>query len=212
MATAIRLIEDLEADFDRAVNLLDSIRALRFPPAAGHTFPALPNFQVALVAELAYLRCFLAWEVFLEEVFVCYALGKPAPNGTTFETYVAPPNEAHARGMITGEGRAFVSWNRPKAVRERAQLFFREGEPFSPALLTISTILSDMIVVRNRIAHRSTSARAKFLDLVRLRLGSVPPGISPGRFLLAPGVTPTLRRIDEYLTELRVVARQIAPR
>ena len=211
MPRAQQLLTTLDSDLDKAVALVDAVRALRLPPAAGGGFRALPNFQVALIAELSFLRCFLAWEVFLEEIFLSYAQGKAAPGGTVFPSYVAAPTQAHLRDMLRGERRPFVSWSNPTDVTRRAGLYLKDGEPFQSALATISTPLNDMITVRNRIAHRSGTAATRFLALVRQRHGSVQPGMSPGRFLLAPGTNPASRRLDEYVVLLKTTARAIAP-
>lgn len=62
-------------DLDRASDLIADIRALRPPPPIPITVPGLPQLQFNLVRELAFLRCVLAWEVFLEESFVVYLTG-----------------------------------------------------------------------------------------------------------------------------------------
>jgi hypothetical protein len=211
MARPAQLARNFEQDLDRSIALLDTIRELRFPEASGRRFRALPNFQVALIGELAFLRCFLAWEIFLEEIFMSYAHGHAAPDGTVYPCYVTAPTHSHTRDIVRGEGRGFASWASPSQVTARARLFFKDGEPFESALGTVDTPLTDMVTVRNRIAHRSGSAATKFLALVRQRQGSVQPGMSPGRFLLGPGTNPANRRIDEYLTILRTASRSLAP-
>jgi hypothetical protein len=211
MARPATLYKSFDDELTTSLALLDTVRALRFPASANRRFTALPYFQVALVAELVFLRCFLAWEVFLEEVFISYLMGAPSRDGTTYVTYVAAPSASHARSMVIGERGAFSAWSDGRQVRARANLFFDAGEPFDNGLSTISTALSDMVIVRNRIAHRSGRALERFLGLVRQTHGSVPRGMSAGRFLLAPGASPTTTRLEEYVVVLRGASQLIVP-
>lgn len=196
MASVASARKNFDADLERARRLLAAVR--------------LPTYQKALVYELAFLRCFLAWEVFLEEIFYAYMLHKPAPDGTIYARYVSPRDEQHARDIIRGEKR-FATWARGSEVIKRAELFFERGEPFSSGLGAASSDLADMVVVRNRIAHQSGMAKTQFLELVRKRHGSVPRGTSAGRFLLGTDATATVNRFDTYLQVVYAVSRLVAP-
>lgn len=211
MATIRGHLSALDSELNKAVALVDSVRELRFPQSSSRRFPALPNFQVALIAELAFLRCFLSWEVFLEECFLSYAEGALSPSGNTFPCFLSAPSRNHIQAIIKGERRSYAAWVNHQQVIERAKLYFEGGEPFDAALSTVSSALSDMIVVRNRIAHRSGSSSEKFLALVRRLNGAVAPGMTPGRFLLAEGLTVGVRRLDEYSRILWAAGTQIAP-
>jgi hypothetical protein len=171
---------------------------------------SLPHFQAALICELAYLRCFLAWEVFLEECFYAYMLGKESPCGSTFRRYVTPTDARHARRLVKG-ARKFSTWADSTDVAARAKLFFRDGDPFATALGAASSDLADMVKIRNRIAHRSGTAKSEFLDLVRRRHGSVPPGTNAGRFLLGIDSGATANRFSNYLAVIQAGSRVIAP-
>jgi hypothetical protein len=196
MASPRALRTNLETDIDRAAALVNAVR--------------LPNFQQALIHELAFLRCFLAWEVFLEDTFYAYLLGRAAPDGSTYQRYLTPRGLDHAKEVIRG-GRPFITWTDPARVVDRAELFLRHGEPYATVIGNVSSELVEMRTVRNRIAHRSDSASAKFLELVRQRLGTVPNGMSAGRFLRGTDAGATSTRFEVYLTLLRVSAAAIAP-
>jgi hypothetical protein len=90
-------------------------------------------------------------------------------------------------------------------------MFLRDGEPYAQALANVSSDLADMVKIRNRIAHRSERATAEFLELVRRKLGHVPQGMSPGRFLRGTDAGATVRRLDAYLVQLRLTAAAIVP-
>lgn len=171
---------------------------------------ALPHFQAALIYELAFLRCFLAWEVFVEETFYQYILGRTAPNGTIYRRYLTPRSMVHAKQIVRG-GRPFVTWTDPGRIIDRAELFLRDGEPYATALGSASSDLADMVKIRNRIAHRSERASDEFLELVRRKLGSVPQGTSPGRFLRGTDTGAAANRFDTYLALLQVLSGVIVP-
>jgi hypothetical protein len=196
MASVVSLRTRFDEDLKRARQLLEAVR--------------LPTYQKALIYELAYLRCFLAWEVFLEETFYAYMLHKPSPNGTVFKRYVAPKNDGHARDIVRGQ-RRYATWAKGKEVIGRAELFFDQGEPFASGLASASGDLADMVIVRNRIAHQSGTAKTNFLELVRRKHGSVPRGTNAGRFLLGSEPTAGQNRFDEYLSVISAVSRVIAP-
>lgn len=196
MASVASLRSRFDEDLQRARQLLGAVR--------------LPTYQKALIYELAYLRCFLAWEVFLEETFYAYMLRKPAPDGTLFQRYVNPVSDEHARKIVRGQ-RRYAMWAKSKEVIGRAELFFDHGEPFASGLGAASSDLADMVVVRNRIAHQSGNAKADFLDLVRRKHGSVPRGTNAGRFLLGSEPAATQNRFEDYLEVITAVSRVIAP-
>src|SRR6202521_4650386 len=105
MASTRALRTAFEADVNRAIGLTAAV--------------ALPHFQAALIYELAFLRCFLAWEVFLEETFYQYVLGRSAPDGTAFTRYLTPRSMSHAKQVVRG-GRGFVTWTDPGRIVDRA--------------------------------------------------------------------------------------------
>jgi hypothetical protein len=204
------LVDTFERDLRKSIALVDSVQELRFPAAAQKRFPALPYLQVTLIAELAFLRCFLAWETFLEGSFVCYLGGKTACDGTAFSSYLAAPTDARVRSIIVAEqAKGYVSWASVDSVRKRASVYLQDGEPYASALDSADTVLKDMTTIRNRIAHRSPSASRKFLSLVQSRHGTIPRGITPGRFLLLPGLAPPKRRLEEYIETLGAVGAMI---
>jgi hypothetical protein len=196
VASLRTLRTNFDADLNRATALTRAV--------------ALPHFQAALISELAFLRCFLAWEVLLEESFYQYALGRPAPSGARFPCYLTPNSMEHAKQVIRG-GRGFVTWTDSSRIIERAEMFLRDGEPYATALGTISSDLADMVKIRNRIAHRSERATEDFLALVRRKRGYVPQGESPGRFLRGTDAGAADRRFDVYVAMLRITAAQIVP-
>src|SRR5688572_28131810 len=100
MASPAQALQTLTNDFTSSVALVDTVRQLRYPASSGRRFTALPHFQTALIAELAFLRCFLSWEVFLEDIFVAYVQGSRSPGGASYQSYISSPNLKHTRDLI----------------------------------------------------------------------------------------------------------------
>ncbi len=161
------------------------------------------------IVETAFLRAFLALESFLEEAFILYSLGNRAPKGPAPHRYTFPPTKKRAIEWVN-LGRDFSSWS-VSSVTERALRFFRSGGPFTNPLSGSRTALDEARIVRNAIAHESSSAQGKFENLVRQKLGTLPPSLSVGGFLITtvPGSNPPQSFLEWYLEKAELVATQI---
>lgn len=143
----------------------------------------IPHAYVQFVAELSFLRIFLAWEDFLEETFIRYMCGAKSASGYGPGLVATYPSIEHARRVTQGS-RPYADWAQPNIVIERAQIHFRNGEPYKSALRAGMVLLNELLTIRNRIAHRSPHAIAQFRGFVLHKLGRNPQGMGPGRFLL----------------------------
>jgi hypothetical protein len=178
-------LEAFRRQIDLCTSLPAALRAYRRPgrPASG-----LPPHQLAQIGELACLRLFLAWETFLEETFVRYMCGARASSGYAPTRFVMPRAMEHARDM-TEAGKQFAPWAHSPTVVARAALYFDHGEPYASALTPAQLELEDLRLIRNRIAHSSERSQEQFRTVVRRRLGYVPRGMGPGRFVLSAAPT-----------------------
>jgi hypothetical protein len=161
--------------------------------------------------ELAYLRAFLAWESFLEESFILYMLGKKPPRGSGARRYALPPNRQLAH-EFAAEGAAYARWEAPK-VTARANKFFENGYPFTPALAGHQAALEQATTIRNAIAHGTANTQLKFEKLARDKLGSLPSGMTVGVFLdtAIPNESPPRSFFEFYLEEIEAIANRIVP-
>lgn len=141
----------------------------------------LPALQHNLVYELSFLRAVIAWEALVEEVFVTYLLRRPTRSGARLPSRLPARavNKAGGSGGITvqmaGEiltgDRKFSDWLLEATVKERAKKWFPGDATFANAYAKFVDPLGrthvkpfdDIVVVRNRIAHSSGTAAAKFL-------------------------------------------------
>jgi hypothetical protein len=164
------------------------------------------------LTEMAFLRAFTSWEVFLEQAFVLYLLGHRPPKGAPPRRYGFPPTPAAAAEWCL-EGRNYAKWNAAD-VQRKANQWFKDGKPFTPILQARQSHLKQLVTIRNAIAHESSEAKAKFEALVRDELGALPPGTSVGNFLMTtkPTSTPPISFMEFYLTQIEGVAMTIVPK
>jgi hypothetical protein len=164
------------------------------------------------ISELAFLRAFLALESFLEETFVLYSLGRTAPKGRAPYRLTFPPNRDAAEEWVVPEGRSYASWA-AHHVSNRAGRFFRDGRPFATILRQNQNALDEARTIRNAIAHDSSDAHEKFENLVRNKLGVLPPHLSVGSFLitLVPLAAPPRSFLDEFIDRVELIADKIVP-
>jgi len=164
------------------------------------------------MTELAFLRGFLAWETLLEESFILYLLGQKPPRGRAPHRYAFPPNQRAAMDWVA-EGRSYARWTVATDVSRRAERVFRDGRPFAPVLRGNQNMLEEARIIRNAIAHESMSARDKFENLVRTKLGTLPSNLSVGGFLgtAVPTSAPPVSFLELYFGKIEFTARQIIP-
>jgi len=182
-------------------------------PGAHGTRPYISLRRRDSIVEMAFLRTFLAWEVFVEESFILYLCGQKPPRGRAPFRHAFPSNLEVAIKWVIPEGRAYARWNVVGDVSQRAERFFRDGRPFAAVLRGNQNVLDETLTIRNAIAHRSTSARLKFENLVRPKLGTLPPKLTVGGFLgtTAPGSSPPVSFLEFYVGKVDLAARQIVP-
>lgn len=167
--------------------------------------------RVELLYELAFLRMFIEWELFLEQTFLRYLCGYRSSAGTL---YIAV-NGGYCHTLQLAEatilaGRSFVLWHDPVRVIDRSRRFL-VGCPHETVLASNRARLIDMAAVRHRIAHGQADARQKF-DIATMNLiGRRYRGSRPGRFLRDWDRSTTLQRrwLETLGMELANLAQQI---
>ena len=163
--------------------------------------------------ELAYLRIFLSWEIYLEETFRRLCCGYPATAGAPLTPLVAPAPfstlQTADSAILAGSG--FVSWADPTKVIRRSQKFM-VGGPHEVVLGSAESRLRAFTNVRNRIAHPGAYARREFDHATVMLIGRRFKGSAPGRFLRAWATTstPGTRMLEAIARELSGLAGQIS--
>ncbi len=164
------------------------------------------------LTEMAFLRAFTSWESFLEETFLLYLLGHRPPNGSMPKRFGFPQTPDSAVEWCS-DGKPYAKWH-IEDVQRRANRWFKDGKPFTPALQGQQARLKQLVTIRNAIAHQSQSVRDKFENLVRAELGAVPPNTTVGGFLMMtkPNSTPPISFLEFYVAEILRAAQNIVPR
>lgn len=165
------------------------------------------------ITELAFLRAFLAWEVFLEKSFLVYLCGEVPAQGRAPKRYYFPPNQSMAMEWLS-EGKDYAKWAHPGDVAARAARHFAHGYPFTYVLESNQGTLKDANTIRNMIAHESVNARTKFERVVRQALGTLPVKSTAGAFLgtTVAKSTPPVSFLEFYVSKLEWCAEHIIRR
>jgi hypothetical protein len=130
---------------------------------------------------MAFAILFTAWEQFLENAFERYVVDAPlASFRSRHRVLVVDVDTTH--DLIRG-ARKYVDWADPGSVRERAKVFFKNGEPFESVLSAVSDDLTKMRMIRNRCVHFSQHAADQYQKMIRKVFGSG-KHLPPGRLLL----------------------------
>jgi hypothetical protein len=162
--------------------------------------------------EVAFLRAFTGWEIFLEDTFLLYLIGHKAPRAPAPIRCGFPATRDAASEWCT-DGKEYAKWN-VADVQRRADRWLKGGAPYTPVFQGQQNNMNKMITIRNAIAHESSAARGKFETLVRNELGALPPNTTVGNFLVTtvPNTTPPVSFMESYLDKLEFAARSIVPR
>mgnify|MGYP007033174029 CR=1 FL=1 len=135
-----------------------------------------------MIVEYAILKLFGKWEKFLEDIFIEYMLGGCSRNGQIVNRYVSPVDREHAYKMIQNVN-LYPDWSDVEKVLTNARNFFENGGSFK-ILKTVKAELTSFKKVRNSIAHISIRAKRDFENLVQGKVGYLPDGITPAKFLI----------------------------
>lgn len=120
------------------------------------------------VVELALVRAMGLFEEFLGELFILALLNKLGGEVAPLMP-VDGPDQAllMVAGVDGSEAGRYVSWLPVAGVLKRAERLLAHAEPFRrlAARSSEKNALVDLVVVRNRAAHDSASARERFVRL-----------------------------------------------
>lgn len=169
-------LEEFQEECDNALNLYHTALALY------NTQPEVFSEGMKnMLTESVILQLFGRWERFLESIFIEYMCGAKSVNGSAAVRYVFPISPEHAYQLVQNVN-AYPDWADLEKVLKNANNFFENGGPFG-VLNTMKAEINAIRKVRNAIAHTSKSATEKFEDHVRGKVGYLPEGITPAKFL-----------------------------
>lgn len=205
-------LETFRDDLLRSINeSLDLIRTVNSIISESGLRVTMSIEQRDFIVEWAFVKMHVAWESFLENCFITYMLGMHTVSGFAPVRYVFPHSEQHAFDMVLA-GRDYFPWTAPEATRRQSIICFQDGEPFRPILDSTATELQEINTVRNAVVHRSRKALEKLKSLVRDKILTAPPDITPASFLLkTKSGTVNRTYLTHYCNKLIVIANKIVP-
>lgn len=194
--------------FSVAMSLVAALEALRIAPSGANAI-SLRDLEFAY--EAAYLRIFITWEDFLEEVLLRFLCGQAHSGGPeklrVAATYFGKIEDA--RKALLG-GYDYLLWYDPTKAASRAGKFLAVSR-YENVLLSAKSQLEHFAIIRHRIAHAQHHARIQFDNTTMLLAGKRYRASRPGRFLrdkvLVSGVPH--RRLYDIADTLTKLAEQI---
>lgn len=174
----------------------------------------LTAHRQTLLYELAYLRAFNQWEVFLDAVCQRYLCGYKFMGHQENPLARFTSNLSAAETALYG-GRPFALWHNPQEVIRRANAHFAPGNRIANVLGSALADLTNFAAIRHRIAHDHEDARVRF-DAACMRLAARHfPGSRPGAFLrlrTVRGAPPVpLSWLERICGDLGALSAQLAP-
>lgn len=216
MARDLRpLVRALEAQIDEAAKLVHAAETIRNAvPVASRARRGFSFRQIEAMYELAYLRIFAAWEVFLEESFLRLMCGFVGGGHIHPTIAPAPKTIQHARIALLG-GRRFKPWHDPMVVVNRTQAFFSPvpgvDVPHDSVVSSALVLLKDYSDVRHHIAHLTDDTCTKY-HAATMRLCGARFGRRAGRFLRSEHIDAATairsRWLDRISIDLKALASQ----
>lgn len=198
-----------EADLCAVADFLNDCQLMGLRQPDG-TYRRLGRPRIEMLAGFTLIRLQLAWENFVEAVFIRYMCGSTSASGGGPTLLQLRQRNIGAATAELLQGQPFVNWTYDETV-SRASIYFVNGEPFTTPLGAVKRTIEDVAIVRNAIAHRSASAKDRFRNLVRRVIGYVPRGMTPGRFLLSAPSAGQESIIEGYTNDFATVAGLIVP-
>lgn len=174
---------------------------------------ALPGLDPALqkaLAELVLIRLFDDLQESIAGMAYRVACGTPYVDGTSPGLLTSPARSADgARLLFQSHGRGgktrFVKWSKSKYIKDTVRHVISPTDPLLVACDAHSLVISEMQIIRNRIAHRNSSTRKTFNTVLTRYYGGTPTNVTPGLLLLAPRVSPP--PLHQYLAASRVIVK-----
>ncbi len=211
----IPLVRVLQAQIDEAVKLVRAAESIRNAvPAASHARKGFSFRQIEAMYELAYLRIFAAWEVFLEESFLRLMCGFES-GGSTHPTTAPGPRTIHDARLALLAGRRFKPWHDPAVVVARTGMFFLAvpgvDVPHDGVVSSALVLIKDFSDIRHHIAHLTDDTCMKY-HAATMRLCGARFGRRAGRFLRSEHIDVATglrsRWLDRICIDLKALASQ----
>lgn len=164
-----------------------------------------------MISEVIMLRLFSTLEATISEVAFKLACGALYRNGNA--PIILRPcssiQDAHTTMLNHNRRRPlqFHRWTKASFIRESIEHVLDVTDSFFVNVQNHGTLINEMRIVRNHIAHKSTSTRNEYNQLLRITYGGN-PRLTVGSFLTSTSRNP-LANIDRYISTTRIILNDI---
>jgi hypothetical protein len=178
----------------------------------------MPNSSLTLTGlelsyELIFLKMFLLWEDFQEQVFLRLLMGFASNGGQ--EPFL--PGQTRSTSLAAAKARLlgpsdYKLWHNPDVVMRRSDLYFDPATSYFRSVIASNRAsLESYAAVRHRIAHSQDHAAAQFGVATMNLAGRRYPGGRPGRFLRDKELAlPQRRWLEVIAMDLSDIAHQLS--
>lgn len=166
------------------------------------------------ISEIIMLRLFSVFEDYVADIAYKLAAGAEYLNGAKPSlNVVAARSVVASRTLFLTYGRSKsiqnLKWTKSKFIKDSVQHVIPITESFVINAQKHGAIINEMRVVRNVLAHNSTSAKVDFKDVVRIVYGVNISNMTAGAFL-----TSTRRKtpcnLNRYIQSTKIVLNELA--
>ena len=160
--------------------------------------------DIERIYEGIFLDAITSTEAMLENIFIQYLVSKKN-RGAIARIQVNSHNVA--RDVLLGGDKRYLDWLPYDKTEKRAKAFFRGGRPFTQLNSIYKQNLSEMLDIRNAIAHESSHAKAKFDKLIHGK-PLLPHEKTPSGYLRSK-IDPDTTRYQFYASEMVGIIRYL---
>ena len=121
--------------------------------------------DIELVYAGLYLDAMTSFENFIEDLFIRLLVGTTTHPCRSVVPKIVFKSTVICRNVVYG-GRPYVDWFPYKQTQDRAEMFFQKGLPFTALNNSDKSRLTQMLCIRNAIAHKSRHAVTRFNRVV----------------------------------------------
>lgn len=165
-----------------------------------------------MIGEMIMLRLFSAMEDAISEIAFKLAANAVYTNGSHTNLLAYSGSVVRSRQLLLTYGRPrpanYLKWTKAAFVRQSVKFVFPEAEPYSKNIINHSINLNNMRIVRNVLAHQTSSAKLDYRNLIRSEYGAN-VNVSTGAFLISTNRT-TPCNLVKYLRSSKVLVADVA--
>ena len=166
-----------------------------------------------MISEVLMVRLFSILESTISEVAFKLACGAVYRNGNAplLHTTCRSIQDAHVTMLTYNRPRRrqlrYHRWTKADFVKESIEHVLDTTDSFFINVQNHGTLINEMRIVRNHIAHKASSTRQEYYQLLNLTYGGN-PRIAVGSFLTSTSRNP-MANIDRYIASTRIILNDI---